>query len=485
MITIAHTGSMGSKNSKIMLPFVIAWGILFSKPTIETAEPNTYIAFINGFNNPINIAITPNGTYAYITDSGSNSVLVIDTDVASSGWNSLVNTPGLIGAFNQPSGIAITPDNSRAYVTTIGTIGANSVLVIDIATQTVTAPVGLAGVFNLPTTITIAPNGGYAYVTDYNTNSLRVIDIDPSHTLTYNTVISTPNLTGILNSPFAMAITTDSTYGYVSNLNGSITVIDTDPTSITFNEPIVAPGLTAVNAQPEGLAITGNNLSAYVTNGAGADVTVLNIDPASVLWNTVTAAPELLGTFNYPNGIAIAGATPYAYVTNFLGNSGAISNVSVIDINPASTTYNTTIPTPELIIPTITRFVSLAATPNGRFVYAVDGFNNTVAVINTGILMPPTDAQSCKQENRFLLQSDLINYITWSAPTTGTPPTAYRIYRSASLQNPITTILATAPLEYYDHNRSPYVHDTYFIVAIDAFGNRSTPTQTTATEPCR
>lgn len=450
--------------------------------SIQAAEqPNTYIAFISGFNQPTTIAITPNGQYAYISDTGSNSILVINTDRTSPSWNSIINTPNLIGSFNQPSGIAITPDGSRAYSTNLGD---NSVRVIDIATQTVSTPPGLSGVFNLPTAIAIAPNGLYAYVNDYNGSSIRVIDIDPTHTLTYNTILPTPMLNGILTNPFGIAITSNSQYGYISNLNGTMTVIDTNPDSPTFNQPIAAPGLSAVTDQPEGLAITIDNRAAYVTNGAGTDVVMINIDPTSAAFNTVLPAPNLVGAFNYPNGIAIAGKTPYAYVTNFLGNSGTISNITVIDIDPNSPTYNSTLNTPELIIPSITRFLSLAATPDGRYIYAVDGFNNTVAVVATGILMPPQNVSSCRKTNTFLLQRDYSNYIHWSAPATGTPPAGYRIYRDAAMQYPITTVLASAPLEYYDHNRSPYSIDTYYIVSIDAFGNYSAAATTQATMPC-
>ena len=108
---------------------------------------------------PIAVAITPDGTRAYVASNFSNTVEVIDTATNTE----VVTIP--VGI--EPFAIAITPDGTRAYVTNSGS---NTVSVIDTATNAVvaTVPVGLvpAGV-----AITPAPqapknkdeckNGGY------------------------------------------------------------------------------------------------------------------------------------------------------------------------------------------------------------------------------------------------------------------------------------------------------------------------------------
>jgi YVTN family beta-propeller protein len=71
-------------------------------------------------------------TFAYVTNRGSNSVSVIDT-----ASNTVVATIP-VGAF--PEGVAITPDGTRAYVTN----ESNTVSVIDTATNTVVATIPVA-----------------------------------------------------------------------------------------------------------------------------------------------------------------------------------------------------------------------------------------------------------------------------------------------------------------------------------------------------
>lgn len=457
-----------------MLVCITALTVNFS--SLCSYTPNTFIAFISGFNSPSYIAITPDNNYAYVTDDGSDSVLVIDTNPSSPTFNTLISAPNLLGVFNGPSGIAITPNGQYAYV---ANSASNNVLAIDtnpLSTTFNSVIATLTGPFDSPNSIAMTPNGNYAYVTNAGNNSITVIN------LANNTILTTPNLNGILNSPFAIAITPNGNYAYITNLSGSVTVVD-----IRINAPVSAPGLASVNSQPEGLAITANGLVAYVSDGSGTDVTVLDINPASLTFNTVISTPNLANTFDFPNGVATTSDGNYAYVSNFIGATGNISSVSVIDTNPASPTYNSTLNTPGLVVaspPPFTRFISLAATPNARFVYVVDGFNNTVDVIYTGIITPPLNFTSCTTQNTFLLQRDLINYLTWSAPTIGNPPVTYNIYRDPALQTLVATIPATSTLEYYDHNRSPYARDTYYIVSVDGSGNMSSPVSTAPTSLC-
>jgi YVTN family beta-propeller protein len=91
------------------------------------------------------IAITPDGTQAYVTSPGAGTDSVINT---------ATNTVGAtisLGTNRNPFGVAITPDGTRAYVTNDDS---DSVSVIDTTTSTVVAtiPVG-AG----PVAVAITP----------------------------------------------------------------------------------------------------------------------------------------------------------------------------------------------------------------------------------------------------------------------------------------------------------------------------------------
>jgi YVTN family beta-propeller protein len=101
---------------------------------------------------PVAIAITPDGKTAYVVNTGSDSVSTIDTQT-----NQVVGMPIAVG--DVPGGIAITPDGKTAYVAS--RISGN-VSVIDtrtnqvVGTPIVTGPVSGA--------VTSAPNGETAFV---------------------------------------------------------------------------------------------------------------------------------------------------------------------------------------------------------------------------------------------------------------------------------------------------------------------------------
>src|SRR5712692_8814527 len=119
-------------------------------------------------------------TSAYVTNA-SGTVSVIDTTT-----NTVVATIP-VGLF--PSGVAITPDGTRAYVVNqfVTNQGDNTVSVIDTMTNTIVAtiPVGL-GAFE----VAITPDGTRAYVPNQQDFILSVID-----TAT-NTVVATIPVSG-------------------------------------------------------------------------------------------------------------------------------------------------------------------------------------------------------------------------------------------------------------------------------------------------
>jgi hypothetical protein len=87
--------------------------------------------------------------------------------------------------------------------------------------------------------------------------------------------------------------------------------------------------------------------------------------------------------------------------------------------------------------------------------------------------LSPTNLTGTRTRNTFFLQTDLINTITWSAPSSGPTPVSYNIYRDPALTKLIGTVPATGPLQFNAHNRQPNVTYTYYITAVDAAGNQS------------
>jgi YVTN family beta-propeller protein len=252
-------------------------------------------------NKPFGVAITPDGTRAYVTNSNDNTVSVIDTT------NMLVGSPITVGF--TPQGVAITPDGKRAYVTNFSAL-ANTVSVIDTnpASPTYNSVVATVAVGTEPFEVAITPDGTRAYVTNDGSNTVSVIDTNPASP-TYNTVVAT---VGVGTGPVGVAITPDGTRAYVVNdsvFSNSVSVIDTNPASPTYNKVVATVG---VGTNPIGVAITPDGKSAYVANSADNTVSVIDTNPGDTHFNTVVAmvgagtGPQFVGimpppaTFTFP-----------------------------------------------------------------------------------------------------------------------------------------------------------------------------------------
>ena len=178
----------------------------------ETAGAGKFVTNIDVGNDPIDVAFTPNGKSAYVTNTEDNTVSVIDVKT-----NSVRGSP--ITGLSEPFGINITPNGDTAYALDVDSVGVidtktnlvttsvdlspyasgtgyfmgltpdgkylyvpvtitpadGLLVVIKTATNTVTAPTVLLGHF--PTAIAISPNGKYAYVTDHSDGTVTVIAI--------------------------------------------------------------------------------------------------------------------------------------------------------------------------------------------------------------------------------------------------------------------------------------------------------------------
>jgi YVTN family beta-propeller protein len=80
----------------------------YSVSVIDTTT-NTVIATIPVGTTPFGVAVSPDGSTAYVTNVNSNSVSVIDT-----ASNTVRTTIAAVGV--QPFGLASTPDGTRVYV---------------------------------------------------------------------------------------------------------------------------------------------------------------------------------------------------------------------------------------------------------------------------------------------------------------------------------------------------------------------------------
>ena len=142
--------------------------------TVINTDDNTKVATIpTGGGQVYGIAVSPDGSKVYITNTTAGTVSVINPAT-----NEIVGT---IQTGPNPAGVAFTPDGKFAYV---ANMGANTVTVINAATNTPLASQIFVGIN--PANIAVSPDGKWAYVTNYGSNSVSYID-----TAT-NTVVGSP-----------------------------------------------------------------------------------------------------------------------------------------------------------------------------------------------------------------------------------------------------------------------------------------------------
>ncbi len=171
-----------------------------SVSVFDTAT-NTVVDTIEGFGSPFYIAISPDGTRAYVSNEDLDTISVIDTAT-----RTVVAT---IPVGDSPRGVAFTPDGTRAYV---ANILSNTVSVIDVATNAVVATIPRPA----PNNVAVTPDGSRLYVTQ--AQSMSVID-----TAT-NTVLDAFALPGI---PSGVDFSPDGAFAYVVKIAPSVSVLET------------------------------------------------------------------------------------------------------------------------------------------------------------------------------------------------------------------------------------------------------------------
>jgi len=290
---------------------------------------NQVVATISVGHNPVDVAVTPDGSAGYVANAGSNSVSVIDTTQN--------NVVGTVGVGFSPVNIAIRPDGKRAYV---ANAGGNSVSVIDTSTKalTDTIPVG-----HNPVNVAVTPDGSTAYVVNAGSNSVTVFDTATNKVITAVTV-------GFV--PVSIAIEPHGTRAYVANAGAnSVSVIDTRTYTV----------LTAVQVghNPVKVAVTPDGSTVYVANAGSNSVSVIATGSNNVA-KTVTVG------FN-PVNIAIKPDGTRAYVANAGSNSVSVINTSgLVGEVPVG-------PNP----------VDVAVAPAGSAGYVANAGSNSVTVFDT------------------------------------------------------------------------------------------------------
>jgi DNA-binding beta-propeller fold protein YncE len=192
-------------------------GVTYDVLSINLAddEPGAPITWTNETRfGPVAIAITPNGSTAYVADS-DGTVVPINTATDQAGT---VISVGEVGV-DLPLAIAITPDGSTAYVAELDA----KVVPISTATDQAGAAISVGGSNEESNAIAITPDGSTAYVANFAANNVFPINTATDQA---GTAIA---LGADSYGPVTVAVTPDGATAYVATETDGV---QTDATNV-------------------------------------------------------------------------------------------------------------------------------------------------------------------------------------------------------------------------------------------------------------
>jgi YVTN family beta-propeller protein len=189
---------------------------------IDTSS-NIFVGKVQESSNPgaYGIAISPDGSEIYVTNRGTNSVSVINSN------SDTVTTTVPVG--NDPHGVAVSPDGAKVYV---ANYGSNTVSVIDTADNSVISDLNVGpGPFG----VGITPDGTKVYVVNRGTDSRQAKTVSVIDTST-NTVIETITV-GTNPKAFGLFISSSSSSTPTSTVTPTSTSSSVTPVPTVVSTP--------------------------------------------------------------------------------------------------------------------------------------------------------------------------------------------------------------------------------------------------------
>ena len=347
--------------------------------------------------NPSMVTITSNGSIAYVTNYGNNTVYAINLN-SSTGF-----TTSTISVGNEPVGISIA--NNIVFVTNYKD---NTWSYFQVGSSYPTTVQSWGGG---PVSIVANTSATEVYVANSTSNTVNVFQYNYNATNTYG--VTTTITTGAY--PDALLLVPNSTKLYVANGNdNTISVIDTSSNKVVHTITLPSSG------HPNGLAITPDNSTLMVLNSPTGGITYIQVSNDSII-NSISLGSNLEQAYITSNGAN-------AYVTDYGTNSvyELSSVVTISSVNPSAinnTNNNTSI-------------ITWSSTMSGTYQVEVGG-NGT---IGSGITIPGLSGSITAGQTLTLAvhASDLISI---SGGTNG----PYTIYIYVSTTN-FTTYASTTIL---------------------------------------
>jgi len=289
---------------------------------------NPYVNYITQFNRqtmkivnnitvgyaPAGIVTSPNESFVYVSNFGSNNVSIISTES-----DEVVRS---INVGTSPDSIGISPNGKYLLV---ANTGSSSVSIINTSTFSVTnvqvggVPGGYNGIYSqgypttIPDGIVFSPNNTFAYIGNADGN-VTVVNMSSDSVIRQITVSTYPiNGLAISNSGLYIYAVVNE-YASPIDYGSHVSVINTQSFSITYNIP--------TDFEPESIALNGNGNLAYVTSGNNNTVDVLNLTSKSLI------SRYYLPINSNPIGIYFSSGDQLIYVADNDNNSISLINIA-------------------------------------------------------------------------------------------------------------------------------------------------------------
>jgi len=258
---------------------------------------------------PYGAAIFPYGNYGYITNSGSNSVTVVDFSKINDPEDVVLAT---ISVGKEPRGVAVDPFGYYVYV---ANYESDTISIISTISNTVTSTVSVG---DGPWGIFADPDGETVYVSNYLDNSVSVVSATEAFTI--------PD---VGDGPVGLSMSAEGKYLYVANHEGdTVTRITTSEFEEKKLNDFDISGTISVGAAPFGIVVSPDDDYVFVSNSDDNTVSVINTESLSV--------EATLDVGDTPMGIAVPKHGDAVYVSCFGDgsiNQVRLDNLSVTDFD--------------------------------------------------------------------------------------------------------------------------------------------------------
>lgn len=247
---------------------------------------------------PVNPTFTPDRRQVYVSNSQDTTITVIDVQT---GMAKTIPAGG-----ERPSGLAFSPDGKTLYVSLISQDYASpgSVHSIDLATGQMSTPIRMGAD---PERIALTPRGDRLYVNNLLDGTMAVIDTAK------NSVLTTLMLGDL---PFNPLMSPDGSVVYVGVMSANhIAVVDTTTNQVTRTIPADSPN---------GMTYSQDYQTLFVSNALSGTVQEVSIGMSKVLQT------QMVG--GLPGNIALLPDGKHAYMVRPDGTTVEVLDVSNLKI---------------------------------------------------------------------------------------------------------------------------------------------------------